>query len=107
MRELSSMFGGRLDLVLAGYNAGENAVINWGYKVPPYRETRNYVFRGLSLFKRIAQDRIFALDLPYQAPQPELINPRDSSYNTIYSMSASEPNSPRRESQRSIYFPPR
>ena len=28
---------------LAGYNAGENTVIRYGYKVPPYRETKQYV----------------------------------------------------------------
>ncbi|HJU54905.1 MAG TPA: lytic transglycosylase domain-containing protein, partial [Pyrinomonadaceae bacterium] len=36
-------FGGRVDLVLAGYNAGEGAVMKYGGRVPPYRETRNYV----------------------------------------------------------------
>ena len=45
VRDLNMMFDGRIDLVLAGYNAGENAVINSGYKVPPYRETRSYVTR--------------------------------------------------------------
>ena len=108
VRELSIMFGGRLDLVLAGYNAGENAVINWGYQVPPYRETRNYVLRGLSLFKRIAEDNIFAVDLPYQQQRPVSINPQpDTSYNTIYGTFPSQPTSPRRQSERSIYFSPR
>lgn len=32
-------------LVLAGYNAGENAVIRYGYRVPPYGETKKYVKR--------------------------------------------------------------
>ena len=41
VRDLNAMFDGRIDLVLAGYNAGENAVINSGFKVPPYRETRS------------------------------------------------------------------
>lgn len=35
-------FNYNYDLVFAGYNAGENAVIKYG-GVPPYRETRNYV----------------------------------------------------------------
>lgn len=30
-------------LALAGYNAGEQAVIKYGNKVPPYPETQNYV----------------------------------------------------------------
>ncbi|HEY6122094.1 MAG TPA: lytic transglycosylase domain-containing protein, partial [Pyrinomonadaceae bacterium] len=43
LKDLLEMFNGRVDLALAGYNAGENAVIKHGYSVPPYDETRNYV----------------------------------------------------------------
>ena len=43
LKDLLQMFNGRIDLALAGYNAGENAVIKYGYTVPPYEETRNYV----------------------------------------------------------------
>ena len=43
MRELMDMFGGKVELVLASYNAGEGAVLKYGKSVPPYRETREYV----------------------------------------------------------------
>lgn len=43
LRELMTMFGGKVDLVLASYNAGEGAVLKYGRSVPPYRETRDYV----------------------------------------------------------------
>lgn len=43
MKELMDMFGGKVDLVLASYNAGEGAVLKYGRNVPPYRETRDYV----------------------------------------------------------------
>jgi len=43
LKDLLKMFNGRVDLALAGYNAGENTVIKYGYTVPPYSETRNYV----------------------------------------------------------------
>jgi len=43
LKDLLKMFNGRVDLALAGYNAGENAVIKYGYAIPPYDETRNYV----------------------------------------------------------------
>jgi soluble lytic murein transglycosylase-like protein len=43
LKDLLTMFNGRVDLALAGYNAGENAVIKYGYTIPPYDETRNYV----------------------------------------------------------------
>lgn len=45
LKELLKMFGGRVDLALASYNAGEGAVLKYGGKVPPYRETREYVRR--------------------------------------------------------------
>jgi soluble lytic murein transglycosylase-like protein len=43
LKDLLQMFHGRIDLALAGYNAGEGAVMKYGYTVPPYQETRNYV----------------------------------------------------------------
>jgi soluble lytic murein transglycosylase-like protein len=60
IRELNEMFGGRIDLVLAGYNAGENSVIKSSYRVPPYLETRSYVARGLSVFRRISKVDLLA-----------------------------------------------
>ncbi len=66
VRDLTVMFDGRIDLVLAGYNAGENAVLSWGYRIPPYRETRSYVARGPALFKSITRANILSLDRPEQ-----------------------------------------
>jgi Zn-finger nucleic acid-binding protein len=43
LKQLMNQFKGRVDLVLASYNAGEGAVLKFGHKVPPYRETRDYV----------------------------------------------------------------
>jgi transglycosylase-like protein with SLT domain len=45
LKELLNMFGGRIDLALASYNAGEGAVLKYGSNVPPYPETREYVKR--------------------------------------------------------------
>ena len=43
LKDLLKMFNGRVDLALAGYNAGEGAVMKYGKTIPPYTETRNYV----------------------------------------------------------------
>lgn len=43
LKQLMTKFSGRVDLVLASYNAGEGAVVKFGSRVPPYRETRDYV----------------------------------------------------------------
>ena len=39
-------------LALAAYNAGENAVIQYGYKVPPYPETQSYVRKVLTFYRQ-------------------------------------------------------
>jgi len=45
MRFLLDAFGGDIELALAGYNAGEGAVLKYGRRIPPYRETQDYVRR--------------------------------------------------------------
>ena len=58
LRELLNRFNNRVDLVLASYNAGEGAVAKFGNKVPPYKETRNYVKKISYRYKRtIARTR--------------------------------------------------
>ncbi|MFZ3324190.1 MAG: lytic transglycosylase domain-containing protein [Usitatibacter sp.] len=50
LRDLLAMFKGRMDLALAAYNAGENAVIR-SNGIPPYAETRSYVPRVLGFYR--------------------------------------------------------
>jgi soluble lytic murein transglycosylase-like protein len=50
LRVLANLFNGDIELTLAGYNAGENAVIKYG-GIPPYPETVDYVKRVLSYYR--------------------------------------------------------
>ena len=50
LRDLLKMFDNNLVLALAAYNAGENAVIKYGNKIPPYEETQTYVQRVLKYY---------------------------------------------------------
>ena len=43
LSDLMVMFDQRLELVLAAYNAGEAAVLRYGQRIPPFRETQHYV----------------------------------------------------------------
>src|SRR5689334_9787051 len=52
LSDLLKMFDGNLSLALAGYNAGENSVVKYGYQIPPYAETRMYVPKVLSLYRK-------------------------------------------------------
>jgi soluble lytic murein transglycosylase-like protein len=48
LKQLLELFGGELRLALAAYNAGEQAVIRSGHRIPPYAETQRYVPRVLA-----------------------------------------------------------
>ena len=50
LRELLEMFDNDLQLALAAYNAGENAVIRYGRQIPPYAETQDYVRKVLRFY---------------------------------------------------------
>ena len=52
LKDLIAMFNGNLELAVAAYNAGENAVIRHGHRVPPYAETVHYVPKVLGFYKR-------------------------------------------------------
>ena len=50
LARLIKLFNGHLDLAVAAYNAGENAVLRAGNKVPDYPQTRRYVRKVMGLY---------------------------------------------------------
>jgi len=50
---LLKLFKNDFSLAVAAYNAGEDAVIQHGNKIPPYRETVNYVSKVMSIYKKL------------------------------------------------------
>ena len=51
LRVLANMFNGDLELTIAGYNAGEAAVVRYA-GIPPYEETQGYVTRVRAAHQR-------------------------------------------------------
>lgn len=59
LRDLLEMFDSDLQLALAAYNAGENAVIKYGNRIPPYNETQNYVRKVIRFYQTMsAEDQV-------------------------------------------------
>ncbi len=67
LRWLLAYFEGNVALVAAAYNAGEGAVNRFG-GIPPYAETRDYVKRIMSIFRRSEHP----YDPEVVTPSPEL-----------------------------------
>jgi soluble lytic murein transglycosylase-like protein len=52
LRDLLNLFDSDVSLALAAFNAGEDAVMKYGNRIPPYRETLQYVPRVLGYYQR-------------------------------------------------------
>jgi soluble lytic murein transglycosylase-like protein len=76
MRFLLNLFNGDVRLALAGYNAGEGAVMKYGNQVPPYSETREYVRRIGNRYSLIRDPQAVAkaTTLPAQQNDPTPLN---------------------------------
>jgi len=53
LKRLLVQFDGDLELALAAYNAGPNAVIRAGNRIPPHAQTEAYVPRVLDYYRRL------------------------------------------------------
>lgn len=52
LSDLMQMFNQDINLALAAYNAGENAVLRHGNRIPPYPETRAYVPKVMGYYQK-------------------------------------------------------
>jgi soluble lytic murein transglycosylase-like protein len=52
LRDLIRMFNNDVQLAVAAYNAGENAVVRAGNRIPPYQETMTYVPRVMTYYRK-------------------------------------------------------
>jgi soluble lytic murein transglycosylase-like protein len=58
LSDLMVRFGNNLELTLAAYNAGEEAVERYGRSIPPFSETRHYVPNVIRVYQALlAQQR--------------------------------------------------
>ncbi|MBV8402713.1 MAG: lytic transglycosylase domain-containing protein [Gammaproteobacteria bacterium] len=58
LRDLLTRYGNDLELTLAAYNAGEDAVERYGHSIPPFAETRHYVPTVLKIYRSLlSQER--------------------------------------------------
>jgi len=53
LRDLMTRYGNNLELTLAAYNAGEDAVERYGHSIPPFEETRHYVPTVLRIYRSL------------------------------------------------------
>jgi len=59
LRDLLKKFNGDVSLALAAYNAGEIAVARNGNRIPPYRETRDYVPKVLHFYRKYQASQLY------------------------------------------------
>jgi hypothetical protein len=78
MRWLLDKFGGDVALALAGYNAGEGAVMKYGNQIPPYRETQEYVRRISSRYASITNPNLAKIVRKVSSTQAEKLEKKVS-----------------------------
>ena len=86
MRFLLDHFGD-VQLALAGYNAGEGAVMKYGNRIPPYRETQEYVRRISKRYNLIRDPQTAHLANNLSRQQLAVARQKESAPLTIYEQS--------------------
>ncbi|HET6670825.1 MAG TPA: lytic transglycosylase domain-containing protein [Pyrinomonadaceae bacterium] len=86
MRFLLDQFGD-VHLALAGYNAGEGAVMKYGNRVPPYRETQEYVRRISKRYNLMRDPQTAHLANNLSRQQLAFARQKESAPLTVYEQS--------------------
>ena len=84
MRWLLDKFGGDVKLALAGYNAGEGAVMKYGNQIPPYRETQEYVRRIMTRYSSISNPNVAQTVRTVTSSQATKLEKKEAKPLTIY-----------------------
>ena len=84
MRWLLNTFGGDVILALAGYNAGEGAVWKYGNRVPPYRETQEYVRRITARYNTISNPNYVRAVKTVSTQQAAKLEQKEKKPLTVY-----------------------
>ncbi|HAF23672.1 MAG TPA: lytic transglycosylase [Blastocatellia bacterium] len=87
VRFLLDLFQGDVNLALAGYNAGEGAVMKYGYRIPPYSETQEYVRRISRRYDLIRDPLAARTASSYTRDQLAAMQNKESAPLTIYERS--------------------
>jgi soluble lytic murein transglycosylase-like protein len=66
LHDLLRMFNYDMRLTIAAYNAGEQAVMKYGNRIPPYRETLAYVPKVMKFYKRYSAGSASAEESGYK-----------------------------------------
>jgi soluble lytic murein transglycosylase-like protein len=84
LRFLLDMFNGDVALTLAGYNAGEGAVLKYGRQVPPYSETQEYVRRITNRYALLRDPQTARIARVVTPQEVTVIPAKESAPLTIY-----------------------
>jgi hypothetical protein len=88
MRWLLDKFGGSVELALAGYNAGEGAVMKYGNQIPPYRETQEYVRRIGARYNSITNPNLAKVVRKVSEQQAVKLEKKEAAPLTVFENSA-------------------
>ena len=89
LRFLLDRFDGDVNLALAGYNAGEGAVEKYGWRIPPYAETQEYVRRISRRYSLLQDPSAAAYARPINRTQLSRLQAKGPEPLTIYERTVS------------------